>query len=33
MLRRADRFVTLGAAQLATAAITSEEYVARYAHG
>jgi len=29
---RADRFVTLDSARLATAAITSEEYVARYAH-
>jgi Restriction Endonuclease associating with ARP len=33
MLRRADRFVTFDSARLATAAITSEEYVARYAHG
>jgi Restriction Endonuclease associating with ARP len=32
MLRRADRFVTLDSARLATAAITSQEYVARYAH-
>ena len=32
MLRRPDRFVTLDSAQLATPAITSEEYVARYAH-
>ena len=32
MLRRPDRFVTLDSARLATAAITSEEYVARYAH-
>jgi hypothetical protein len=33
MLRRPDRFVTLDSARLAKAAITSEEYVARYAHG
>lgn len=32
MLRHADRFVTFDSARLATAAITSEEYVARYAH-
>jgi hypothetical protein len=33
MLRRPDRFVPLDSARLAKAAITSEEYVARYAHG
>jgi hypothetical protein len=33
MLRRPGRFVTLDSARLATAAIASEEYVARYAHG
>jgi hypothetical protein len=32
MLRRPDRFVTLDAARLARVAVTSEEYVARYAH-
>ena len=32
MLRRPDRFVTLDSARLATPTITSEEYVARYAH-
>ena len=31
-LRRGDRFVTLDSARLATASITSEEYVARYAY-
>jgi hypothetical protein len=33
MLRRPDRFVPLDSARLAKAAVTSEEYVARYAHG
>ena len=32
MPRRPDRFVTVDSARLATAAITGEEYVARYAH-
>jgi hypothetical protein len=32
MLHRPDRFVTLDSARFATASITSEEYVARYAH-
>jgi hypothetical protein len=33
MLHRADRFVRLDLAQLATTAITSDEYIDRYAHG